>query len=62
MYGYDTTLDKRYDRIEEVMGLSGDGNALAMLIHYAGYSNEVFDWLEREYDIEEEDDDEEDED
>lgn len=59
MYGYDTALDKRFDRIEEVMDRSGDGSALSMLIDYAGYSSELFDWLEREYDIDTEDYDEE---
>lgn len=38
MYGYDTAIDRRFDRIEEVMDLAGDGNALSMLIDYAGWN------------------------
>lgn len=59
MYGYDTALDARFDQIEAAMDLAGDGNALTMLINYAGYNTELFDWLEREYDIDTESYDEE---
>lgn len=61
MYGYDTALDTRFDRIEDAMDRAGHGHALTMLICYAGYNGELFEWLEREYDIDTEDYDEEDE-
>jgi len=60
MYGIRTAQDERYDRIEEAMELAGDGNALGLLVNYAGYSDDLFDWLEREYDIDTEDYDDQD--
>lgn len=53
-----TSQDKRFERIENAMDLAGHSLALEMLINYAGYSDELFDWLEREYDINTEDHDE----
>ena len=60
MFGISTPQDKRFERIEEVMDLAGHSLALEILINYAGYSDELFDWLEREYDIDTEDYDEQD--
>lgn len=51
-----TSQDKRFERIENAMDLAGHSLALEILINYAGYSDELFDWLEREYDIDTEDD------
>lgn len=51
MHGMTTDLDRRFHRLEEVMDMTGDSNALTMLINYAGYNEEVIDWLEREYDL-----------
>lgn len=44
-------LDRRFERIEQIMDEAGDGKALTMLINYAGYNDELFDWLEGEYEI-----------
>lgn len=51
MFDIRTPQDDRFDRIEEAMDLAGDGNALTLLVNYAGYTDDLFDWLEREYDI-----------
>ena len=51
MYGTTTELGHRFEALEEVMDMCGDGNALTMLINYNGYNEELIEWLEREYDL-----------